>query len=48
MFQQSLAKSDWAIVKSNLAVIDPKVAKVLRDDLRDLLLKHVAALGRPD
>jgi len=47
-YQQSLAKSDWAIVKSNLAVMDPKVSKVLRDDLHDLLLKHVAALGRPD
>jgi hypothetical protein len=48
LFQQSLAKSDWAIVKSNLAAMDPKVSKVLRDDLHDLLLKHVAALGRPD
>lgn len=47
-FQSSLDKSDWAIVKSNLAVIDPRVAKALRDDLHDLLLKHVAAFGRPD
>jgi hypothetical protein len=47
-FQNSLAKSDWAIVKSNLAVMDPRIAKALRDDLHDLLLKHVAAFGRPD
>jgi hypothetical protein len=47
-FQNSLDKSDWAIVKSNLAVMDPRVAKALRDDLHDLLLKHVAAFGRPD
>jgi len=46
--QQTLAKTDWSIVKSNLAVMDPKVSAVLRDDLRDQMLKHVAALGRPD
>jgi len=46
-FQQSLDKSDWAIVKSNLTVMDPKVAKALRDDLHDVLLKNVAAFGRP-
>ncbi|HEU4729969.1 MAG TPA: hypothetical protein VFT22_18860 [Kofleriaceae bacterium] len=47
-FQSSLAKSDWAILKSNLPTIDPKVAEALRDDLRAELLRHVAALGRPD
>jgi hypothetical protein len=47
-FQQSLEKSDWAILKSNLPTIDPKVRSVLREDLRSLMLKHVAALGRPD
>jgi hypothetical protein len=47
-FQSSLAKSDWAILKSNLAVIDPKVAAELRDDLRAQMLKHVRALGRPE
>jgi hypothetical protein len=46
-FQQTLEKSDWAILKSNLPTIDPKVRDVLRDDLREQLLKHVAALGRP-
>ena len=46
-FQNSLAKSDWAILKSNLAVMDPKVSAALRDDLRNELLKHVRALGRP-
>ena len=46
-FQNSLAKSDWAILKSNLAVMDPKVSAALRDDLRSELLKHVRALGRP-
>ena len=44
---QSLDKSDWAILKSNLPTIDPKVRDVLRDDLREQLLKNVAALGRP-
>ena len=46
-FQNSLAKSDWAILKSNLAVMDPKVSAALRDDLRSELIKHVRALGRP-
>ncbi|TMQ16585.1 MAG: hypothetical protein E6J90_23575 [Deltaproteobacteria bacterium] len=47
-FQNTLEKNDWAITKSNLAVMDPKISAALRDDLRDQLLKHVAALGRPD
>jgi len=47
-FQNTLAKSDWAILKSNLAVMDPKVSEALRDDLRSELLRHVQALGRPD
>ena len=46
-FQQTLEKSDWAILKSNLPTIDPKVRDVLREDLREQMLKHVAALGRP-
>jgi hypothetical protein len=46
-FQQTLDKSDWAILKSNLPTIDPKVRDVLREDLREQMLKHVAALGRP-
>lgn len=48
IIQNTLEKSDEAILKSNLAVIDPKVAEELRSDLRDQLLKHVHALGRPD
>jgi hypothetical protein len=47
-FQNTRDKSDWAIVKSNLAVMDPKISAALRDDLRDQLLRYVAALGRPD
>jgi len=47
-FQNTLAKSDWAILKSNLAVMDPKISEALRDDLRSELLRHVQALGRPD
>jgi hypothetical protein len=47
-FEQSLDKSNWAIVKTNLPTVDPKVAAVLRDDLRDVYLRSVAALGRPD
>ncbi len=45
LVQNSKAKSDWAIVKSNLAVMDPAVAAELRDDLKAELLKQVAALG---
>ena len=47
-FQNTLKTSDWAILKSNLAVMDPKIVAALQDDLRDQLLKHVAALGRRD
>lgn len=47
-FQNTLKTSDWAILKSNLALMDPKIVAVLKDDLRDQLLKHVAALGRRD
>ena len=47
-YQNSLEKSDWAILKSNLPTIDPKVAQALRDDLRAQLLKHIPALGRPE
>jgi hypothetical protein len=47
-FQNTLARSDWAIVKSNLAVMDPKIVAALRDDLRDQLFKHVQGLGRPN
>lgn len=46
-FQSSLAKSDRAILKSNLAVMDPKVAAELRDDLREQLFRYVRSLGRP-
>src|SRR6185436_17880007 len=47
-FQSSRDKSDWAILKSNLPVMDPKIAEALRADLRDQLLRRVAALGRND
>lgn len=48
VFQNSVEKSDWAIVKSNLAVMDPKVSEALRDDLKAELFKNVRALGRKD
>ena len=47
-FQNTRARSDWAILKSNLVLMDPKVSESLRDDLRSELLKRVQALGRPD
>jgi hypothetical protein len=47
-FQSTQEVSDWAILKSNLPTIDPKVAQALRDDLRAQLLKHIPALGRPE
>lgn len=39
--------SDDAIAKSNKALIDPEVAKTLREDLTAQLLKRIAALGAP-
>jgi hypothetical protein len=39
-FQNDKAKNDWAIAKSNKAYIEPEVAKAMRDDLVDQLLKH--------
>lgn len=47
-FQNTLEVSDEAILKSNLAVMDPKVAATLRDDLRAQLLRRVPSLGRPE
>jgi hypothetical protein len=47
-FQNTQEVSDWAILKSNLPTIDPKVAEALRNDLRDQLLKHIPPLGRPE
>jgi hypothetical protein len=39
--------SDDAIAKSNKAMIDPAIAKTLREDLTAQLLKRIAALGAP-
>ena len=39
-FQNDQAKSDWAISVSDKAVIDPAVAKALRDDLAAQYLKN--------
>ena len=47
-FQNTLARSDSAILRSNLAVMDPKISAELRDDLRAQFLVHVQALGRPN
>jgi hypothetical protein len=38
-FANDKAKSDWAISKSDRAIIDPVVAKAMRDDLREQYLK---------
>ncbi len=45
--QQDKQKSEWAMDQSNKALVDPAVAKVLRDDLKDQLLKKVAARNAP-
>lgn len=47
-FQNSEERSDWAILKSNLPTLDPKVVQALRDDLKAQFLKRVPALGRAD
>jgi hypothetical protein len=39
--------SDRAIAKSNKALIDPAIAKLLQDDLTAQMLKRIAALGAP-
>lgn len=39
-FQNDQAKSDWAISKSDRAVIDPAIAKAMRDDLTAQYLTH--------
>ncbi len=39
-FQNDQAKSDWAIAQSNKTLIDPAVAKAMRDDLAAQFLTH--------
>jgi hypothetical protein len=39
-FQNDQAKSDWAIAQSNRTLIDPAVAKAMRDDLAAQFLTH--------
>jgi hypothetical protein len=39
-FTNDRAKSDWAISVSDKTLIDPAVAKAMRDDLADQYLKH--------
>ncbi len=46
-FQTTKKVSDWAIDKSDMATIDPKVAKVLRDDLAAVYLKKAPRPGDP-
>jgi hypothetical protein len=45
--QQDKQKSEWAMDQSNKAFIDPKVAQVLRDDLKEQLLERVAEMTTP-
>ena len=46
--QNSKPKSDWAIVKSNLALMDPQISADLRADMKAEMLKQIAALGRKE
>ena len=46
-WQNDKAVSDSAIARSNKAVIDPKIAKELRDDLRKQYLERVRVLSLP-
>lgn len=46
-FQNDKQLSDESIAKSNKALIDPAVAKALRDDLRVQMLKRIPALTLP-
>jgi hypothetical protein len=47
LWSNDKAVSDEAIARSNKALIDPAVAKRLRDDLTAQLLRRIAALGAP-
>ena len=44
LFQSTKKVSDWAIDKSDMTLIDPKVSKVLRDDLNAV---YIAKAPRP-
>jgi len=46
-WQNDKALNDAAIAKSTKAVIDPAVAKELRDDLRVQMLKRIPSLTLP-
>lgn len=41
------AKTEWAMKKSDKALIDPEVQKEMQQDLRRQMLKRVAALAAP-
>ncbi|MDB4957777.1 MAG: hypothetical protein JWO36_5346 [Myxococcales bacterium] len=46
-FANDKAKSDWAIGKSDRAIIDPVVAKAMREDLKEQYLKSYPRPPRP-
>jgi hypothetical protein len=39
-FQNDKERSDWAIARSDKALIDPEIAKAMRDDLAEQFVKH--------
>jgi hypothetical protein len=43
--QNDKEKSEWAMDKSDRAQIDPAIAKAMRDDLREQLLKKAVEMG---
>jgi hypothetical protein len=45
MWQNGAAKSDWAIEKNKMIVMDPAIEQALRDDLRARMLERVASLA---
>jgi hypothetical protein len=45
-FQNDKVKSDWAIARSDKPLIDPEVAKAMRDDLVDQYVKHAPTTTR--
>jgi hypothetical protein len=46
-FQNDKAKSDWAIQESDKTLIDPAVAKAMRDDLAEQFVKLVPRGSAP-
>ena len=48
VYQNDEARSNWAMDRSDGAQMDPEVSRILREDLKEQLLKTVVTLGDPN